>query len=187
MIPGLIIGGVVLILIIWWISINNRLVSLKNNRESAFADIDVQLKQRYDLIPQLLGAVKGYMNHESEVLIKVTEARSRCMQASSISDKISAEAGLAAAMNGFNMQIEAYPDLKANANFMNLQNEIGDIENKLAAVRRFFNSATKEYNNGIEQFPSSIIAGMKGYTREPMFDLGVEQRQTLDKAPEVSF
>lgn len=187
MIPALIIGGVVLILIIWFVSINNRLVSLKNNRESAFADIDVQLKQRYDLIPQLLGAVKGYMNHESEVLIKVTEARSRAMQAGTISEKIAAEATLGAAMNGFNMQIEAYPDLKANANFMNLQNEIGDIENKLAAVRRFFNSATKEYNNGIEQFPSSIIAGMKKYTREPMFDLGMEQRQTLDKAPEVSF
>jgi len=187
MIPGLIIGGVVLILIIWWISINNRLVALKNNRESAFADIDVQLKQRYDLIPQLLGAVKGYMNHESEVLIKVTEARSRAMQASTISEKIAAEATLGAAMNGFNMQIEAYPDLKANANFMNLQNEIGDIENKLAAVRRFFNSATKEYNNAIEQFPSNIIAGIKKYTKEPMFDLGVDQRQTLDKAPEISF
>lgn len=187
MIAGIIIGVVVLILIFWLISINNRLVSLKNNRESAFADIDVQLKQRYDLIPQLLGAVKGYMNHESDVLIKVTEARSRCMQAGSISEKIAAEANLGAAMNGFNIQIEAYPDLKANANFMNLQNEIGDIENKLAAVRRFFNSSTKEYNNGIEQFPSSIIAGMKNYKKEPMFDLGVEQRQTLDKAPEVSF
>jgi LemA protein len=187
MIPGLIIGGVVLILIIWWISINNRLVALKNNRESAFADIYVQLKQRYDLIPQLLGAVKGYMNHESEVLIRVTEARSRAMQASTISEKIAAEANLGAAMNGFNMQIEAYPDLKANANFMNLQNEIGDIENKLAAVRRFFNSATKEYNNAIEQFPSNIIAGIKKYTKEPMFDLGVDQRQTLDKAPEISF
>lgn len=187
MVPGLIIGGVVLILIIWWVSINNRLVSLKNNRESAFADIDVQLKQRHDLIPQLLGAVKGYMSHESEVLIRVTEARSRSMQAGSISEKIAAEANLSAAMNGFNMQIEAYPDLKANSNFMHLQSEIGDIENKLASVRRFFNSATKEYNNGIEQFPSSIIAGIKKYTREPMFDLGTEQRQTLDKAPEISF
>jgi LemA protein len=187
MIPGLIIGGVVLILIIWWVSINNRLVSLKNNRESAFADIDVQLKQRHDLIPQLLGAVKGYMSHESEVLIRVTEARSRSMQAGSISEKIAAEANLSAAMNGFNMQIEAYPDLKANSNFMHLQSEIGDIENKLASVRRFFNSATKEYNNAIEQFPSNIIAGIKKYTREPMFDLGTEQRQTLDKAPEISF
>ena len=176
-----------MILIIWFVSINNRLVALKNNRESAFSDIDVQLKQRYDLIPQLLGAVKGYMNHESEVLTRVTEARSRSMQAGTISEKIAAEASLGAAMNGFNMQIEAYPDLKANSNFMHLQSEIGDIENKLASVRRFFNSATKEYNNGIEQFPSSIIAGMKNYKTEPMFDLGYDQRQTLDKAPEVKF
>lgn len=187
MIGLLIAGGIVLILIIWFISINNRLVALKNNRESAFSDIDVQLKQRYDLIPQLLGAVRGYMDHESEVLTRVTEARSRSMQAGTISEKIAAEASLGAALNGFNMQIEAYPDLKANSNFMHLQSEIGDIENKLAAVRRFFNSATKEYNNGIEQFPSNIIAGMKGYKTEPMFDLGTEQRQTLDRAPEVKF
>lgn len=187
LIPVLIIVGVILILIFWMISINNRLVALKNNRESAFSDIDVQLKQRYDLIPQLLGAVKGYMSHESEVLTRVTEARSRCMQAGSISEKIAAEQNLGAAMNGFNIQLEAYPDLKANTNFMHLQSEISDIENKLAAVRRFFNSATKEYNNGIEQFPSSIIAGFKKYKTEPMFDLGVENRQTLDKAPEVKF
>lgn len=187
MIAGLIIGGVVLILIFWLISINNRLVSLKNNRESAFADIDVQLKQRYDLIPQLLGAVKGYMNHESEVLTRVTEARSRYMQAGTVAEKIAAENSMTSAMNGLNVQIEAYPDLKANTNFMHLQQEIGDLENKLAAVRRFFNSSTKEYNNGIEQFPSSLIANFKGYKTEPMFDLGTEQRQTLDKAPEVKF
>lgn len=187
MIPGLIIGGIALILILWLVSINNRLVALKNNRESAFADIDVQMKQRYDLIPQLMGAVKGYMDHESEVLTRVTEARAGYMRAGSISEKIEAENKMGAAMSGFNIQVEAYPDLKANANFMNLQHEISDIENKLASVRRFFNSATKEYNNGIEQFPSSIIAGFKKYTRQPMFDLGAEQRQTLDKAPEVKF
>lgn len=187
MIAALIAGGVVLILIIWMVSINNRLVALKNNRESAFSDIDVQLKQRYDLIPQLIGTVKGYMTHESEVLTRVTEARSRCMQAGSISEKIAAENSLGAALSGLNIQIEAYPDLKANSNFMSLQSEISDIENKLAAARRFFNSATKEYNNGIEQFPSNLIAGFKGYKTEPMFDLGYEQRTTLDKAPEVSF
>jgi LemA protein len=187
MIAGLIIAGVVLILIFWLVSINNRLVSLKNNRESAFADIDVQLKQRYDLIPQLLGAVKGYMNHESEVLTRVTEARSRYLQAGTVSEKIAAENNMTSAMNGLNIQIEAYPELKANASFMNLQHEISDLENKLASVRRFFNSSTKEYNNGIEQFPSNLIAGFKGYKTEPMFDLGVDQRQTLDKAPEVKF
>lgn len=187
MIALLVVAGIVVILIIWMIAINNRLVALKNNRENAFSDIDVQLKQRYDLIPQLLGAVRGYMDHESTVLTRVTEARAQAMRAGSISEKIAAEANLGAALNGFNMQIEAYPDLKANQNFMHLQAEIGDIENKLAAVRRFFNSATKEYNNAIEQFPSNIIAGFKKYKTEPMFDLGVDQRQTLDKAPEVKF
>lgn len=183
----LVILGIVLILVFWFISINNRLVSLKNNRENAFADIDVQLKQRFDLIPQLMGAVKGYMDHEKEVLTRVTEARAGYMNANSISDKIQAENQMSAAMRGFNIQVEAYPDLKANANFMHLQTEIGDIENKLAAVRRLFNSATKEYNNGIEQFPSNIVANFKNYKTEPMFDLGTEQRQTLDKAPEIKF
>ena len=187
MIAGLIIGGVVLILIIWLISINNRLVSLKNNRESAFADIDVQLKQRYDLIPQLLGAVKGYMDHESSVLTRVTEARSRCMSANSINDKISANNELGAAMGAFNIQVEAYPDLKANQNFMHLQQEISDVENKLAAVRRFFNSATRELNNAIEQFPSNLVANFRKMTVQPMFDLGSEQRVVMDKAPEVKF
>ena len=111
---GLLIGlGVLLILIIWIVSINNRLVSLKNGRENAFADIDVQLKQRNDLIPQLMGAVKGYMNHESEVLTKITQARNQSMSAQTIPDKIAAEGMMASAMSGFRMQVEAYPDLKA--------------------------------------------------------------------------
>ncbi|MDX2360690.1 MAG: LemA family protein [Crocinitomicaceae bacterium] len=185
---GLLIGGgILLILIIWYISANNKLVALKNNRENAFADIDVQLKQRHDLIPQLMGAVKGYMDHESGVLTRVTEARSRAMGAGSVNDKISAEAELGAAMSAFNIQVEAYPDLKANTNFLQLQGEISDIENKLAAVRRYFNSATKELNNAIESIPSNIVANMKGMTRQPMFDLGEAQRATMDKAPEVKF
>lgn len=185
---GLLIGGgVLLIIIIWYVSANNKLVRLKNRRENAFADIDVQLKQRHDLIPQLLGTVKGYMDHEKEVLTRVTEARSRAMGAGTINDKIAAEAQLGAAMSAFQLQVEAYPDLKANANFMRLQTEISDIENKLAAVRRFFNSATRELNNAIESIPSNIVANMKGMKPEPMFDLGEAQRATMDKAPEVKF
>jgi len=180
-------GGIVLILIIWFVSLNNKLVSLKNNRENAFADIDVQLKQRYDLIPQLIGSVKGYMEHEAGVLTKVTEARSRCMSAGTIDEKIAAEAQLGQAMSAFNIQVEAYPDLKANSNFLQLQEEISDIENKLSAVRRFFNSATKELNNAIEQFPSNLVANMKGFKTEPMFDIGIVEREKLDKAPEVKF
>lgn len=187
MIGLLIGGGVLLILIIWYVSANNKLVRLKNRRENAFADIDVQLKQRHDLIPQLMGTVKGYMDHEKEVLTRVTEARSRAMGAGTINEKIAAEAELGAAMSAFQIQVEAYPDLKANSNFMQLQAEISDIENKLAAVRRFFNSATRELNDAIESIPSNIVAGFKGMKTQPMFDLGEAQRATMDKAPEVKF
>jgi LemA protein len=185
---GLLIAvGIIVVLIIWYIVTNNKLVALKNNRENAFADIDVQLKQRHDLIPQLIGSVKGYMDHESGVLTRITEARSNAMKAGDVNSKIDAEKELGAAMSAFNIQVEAYPDLKANTNFLQLQNEISDIENKLAAVRRFFNSATKELNTAIESIPSNIVAGFKKMTIQPFFDLGQEQRQTMDKAPEIKF
>lgn len=179
--------GIVAILVFWVISIYNTLVSLRNHRENAFADIDVQLKQRHDLIPQLLGAVKGYMEHERGTLEAVTNARSRAMGATGINEKIAAEQELTSAIRGLNIQVEAYPDLKASQNFMQLQTEISDIENKLAAVRRFFNSATKELNIAVQKFPNTIFAGMFGFKTEPMFDLGVAQRAELDKAPEVKF
>lgn len=182
-----IILGILVILVFWYISANNKLVALKNNRENAFADIDVQLKQRHDLIPQLIGAVKGYMDHESEVLTRVTAARSGAMNAKTINEKVVAENELGAAMGAFNIQVEAYPDLKASQNFMHLQTEISDIENKLAAVRRFFNSATKELNTAIESIPTNIVANIKKMTSQPMFDLGAEQRVVMDKAPEVKF
>lgn len=172
---------------IFVISLYNKLVSYKNNRENAFADIDVQLKQRHDLIPQLVSSVKGYMEHEAGVLTRVTEARSRAMGASTIDGKIAAEQELGAALQGLQIQVEAYPDLKANTNFLQLQSEISDVENKLAAARRYFNSATKEYNVAVQSFPSNLIAGMFGYHTEPMFDLGTSDRERLDQAPEIKF
>ncbi|HBW87233.1 MAG: LemA family protein [Crocinitomicaceae bacterium] len=178
---------VVAVIVIWVVVIYNGLVRLRQNRENAFADIDVQLKQRHDLVPQLIGAVKGYMEHERGTLEAVTNARQRAMGASSINDKISAEKELSHALSGLSIQVEAYPDLKANANFMNLQTELADIENKLAAVRRFFNSATKELNIAVQKFPNVIFAGMFGFKSEAMFDLGETNRQTMDKAPEVKF
>jgi len=182
-----IILGIVVILAIWLVAIYNGLVSLKNNRENAFADIDVQLKQRHDLIPQLLGAVKGYMEHERGTLEAVTQARQKAISATGINEKIAAEQELGSALQGLSIQVEAYPDLKASTNFMQLQNEISDIENKLAAVRRYFNAATKELNIAIQKFPNNIFAGMFGFTTQPMFDLGAAQRVELDKAPEVKF
>jgi LemA protein len=182
----LIFLGVVAVLVIYVISIYNGLVSLRNRRENAFADIDVQLKQRHDLIPQLVNAVKGYMKHEEGVLTKITEARSNAMGAKGINDKIAAEGELSRALGGLNIQVEAYPDLKADKNFMHLQEEIADIENKLSAVRRFFNSATRELNDAVQKFPNNMLAGPFGFKTEPMFDLGSD-RASMDKAPEISF
>ncbi|WP_114752232.1 LemA family protein [Pleomorphovibrio marinus] len=183
----LIVIIVAAVLVIFVVSLYNKLISFKNNRENAFADIDVQLKQRHDLIPQLVNAVKGYMEHEAGVLLRVTEARAKAMNASSIEGKIQAEQELGSALQGLRVQVEAYPDLKANTNFLQLQNEISDVENKLAASRRYFNSATREYNVAVQSFPSNIIAGMFGFHREPMFDVGTSERERLDKAPDIKF
>jgi LemA protein len=182
-----IIVAIIAILIIWIVAIYNGLVRLRQNRENAFADIDVQLKQRHDLVPQLIGAVKGYMEHERGTLEAVTNARQRAMGASNINDKISAEKELSHALSGLSIQVEAYPDLKANSNFMHLQTELADIENKLAAVRRFFNSATKELNISVQKFPNVLLAGVFGFKSESMFDLGDVNRENMDKAPEVKF
>ncbi len=182
----LVILGIIVLLIFWVISLYNRLVKLRNNREQAFADVDVQLKQRHDMIPQLVEAVKGYMQHERGVLTEVTEARAAAMKATSINDKIVAETRLSTALDGLKVAVEAYPDLKASQNFMQLQNEIADIENKIAAARRFFNSATKELNVATEVFPSNIVATLFNFKREPMFDLG-EQRATAGEPPKISF
>ncbi len=186
MIVLLIILGLIAILVMWVISLYNRLVKLRNNRQQAFADVDVQLKQRHDMIPQLVEAVRGYMKHEREVLTAVTEARANAMKATTINDKIAAETKLSTALDGLKIAVEAYPDLKASQNFLDLQNEISDIENKIAAARRFFNSATKELNVATEVFPSNIIANMFNFKREPMFDLG-EQRATAEEPPKIQF
>jgi LemA protein len=185
MILAILIIAVILVFIV--ISLYNRLVKLRNNRENAFADIDVQLKQRLDLVPQLVEAVKGYMKHESTLLTDITNARTNALKAISVNDKIAAEAQLSTALQGLQVAVEAYPDLKASQNFIQLQEEIADIENKLAAARRFFNSATKELNNATETFPSNILAGMFGFRPEPMFDLGPDLRVKSEEAPKLNF
>ena len=174
------------LLVIFLIAFYNRLVQLRNNRENAFADIDVQLKQRYDLIPQLVETVKGYAKHERETLDRVVALRNQAVAATTIDGKIAAENQLSSALAGLKVTLEAYPDLKANQNFLQLQEEMSDIENKLAAVRRFFNSATKELNNAVQTFPSNIFAGMFGFKKEQMFDLGAE-RAIVEKVPQVKF
>ena len=184
---GIIVIVAVVIIALILISMYNNLVKLRNNRENAFANIDVQLKQRYDLVPQLVATVKGYATHERELLEKVTAARSACMNATTINDRVQADNALASALSGLRVAVEAYPDLKANQNFLQLQNELSDIENKLASVRRFFNSATKELNNAVQSFPSNIIAGMFGFKTEPMFEIPASDRAAHEKAPEIKF
>ncbi|MCH5179527.1 MAG: LemA family protein [Prevotellaceae bacterium] len=183
----IVIIAIVVVLVLWCVSIYNNLVRMRNNRENAFANIDVQLKQRHDLVPQLVSAVKGYATHERELLERVTAARTAAMGATGINDKIQAENALSSALAGLKVSLEAYPDLKANQNFLQLQNEVSDIENKLAATRRFFNSATKELNNAVQTFPANLMAGAFGFHTEPMFEVPREERAALEKAPEITF
>ena len=183
----IILIAVIVLFAVWAISLYNNLVKLRNRRQNAFADIDVQLRQRHDLVPQLVETVKGYASHEKELLLRVTEARTAAMAAGSIDDKIKAEQQLSAALQGLKVQVEAYPDLKANQNFLQLQEELSDIENKLAAARRFFNGATTEYNNAVESFPSNLIARNFGFQRELFFDLGTESRKQMEEPPKIQF
>jgi len=187
MIALIVVAVIAVIIIFWVIGIYNNLVALRNNRENAFANIEVQLKQRYDLIPNLVNTVKGYAEHEKGLLERVTAARTAAMGATSLNDKIQAENALSSALAGLKVSVEAYPDLKANQNFLELQTELADIENKLAAVRRFFNSATKELNTAVQSFPAVLFAGMFGFHQEPMFEVPQEERAAVQKAPEVKF
>jgi LemA protein len=167
----------------------NKLVALDQRADQSFADIDVQLKQRQDLIPNLVETVKGYATHERGTLDAVTAARAAAAGATSVNDKVQAENMLTATLGRLFAVAEAYPDLKANTNFQQLQSELSDIENKLAAARRFFNNAVSEFNAVRRQFPTVLFAGMVGFGADkPFFDLGEADRATMNAAPPtVSF
>jgi len=182
-----IILGIIAITAFIVIGIYNRLVALRQNREQSFADIDVQLKQRFDLIPNLLKTVKGYAAHEKEVLQSVTDARAGVSEAGDTSARVAAENKLGQAMFNLFAVAENYPDLKADTNFQKFMDELSDIENKLAAARRFFNNATAELNTSIEQFPAVLFAGTLGFKAEEFFEIPQESREDMDKAPDVSF
>lgn len=164
----------------------NRLVALRQNTNEAFADIDVQLKQRQDLIPNLVETVKGYATHESGTLEAVTAARTAATSATSIDGKIAAENMLTGALGKLMAVAEAYPDLKANTGFVQLQGQLSDIENKLAAARRFFNNAVGEFNGAIQAFPAVLFAAAMGFTAREFFDLGAD-RATANVVPQVKF
>ena len=183
----LIILGLVVVIGAAVVMIYNRLVALRQNREQSFADIDVQLKVRFDLIPNLVETVKGYAKHEKEVFENITKARAGVKDADSISDRVSAENALSRAMVSLYAVAENYPDLKADGLFQKLMGELSDVENKLAAARRFFNNATAELNTAVEQFPAVLFAGALGFKKEEFFEIPEADRETLEKAPDVKF
>jgi LemA protein len=183
---GWIVLGVIVVIVLWAITVYNGLVAMRQRVGQAFADIDVQLKQRHDLIPNLVETVKGYAAHERGTLEAVTQARNTAMAAQGPAQQAAAENMLTGTLRQLFALSEAYPDLKANANFQQLQAELTDIENKLAAARRFFNNAVQEYNTGIQQFPAALFAGMFGFGPREFFDVG-DERKALDQAPQVKF
>src|SRR5438270_4003802 len=184
-----IIVGVIVLGVIWMVMIYNGLVAMRQRVNQAFSDIDVQTKQRHDLVPNLVETVKGYAAHERGTLEAVVQARNAAVtaQAGGIAAQAAAENALSGALRQLFALSEAYPDLKANQNFQQLQAELSDIENKIAAARRFFNNAVQEYNTGIQQFPAVLMAGTLGFTQKEFFDVGVDERKELEQAPQVKF
>jgi LemA protein len=162
---------IVLFIVLWVIWTFNSLVRRRYQVREAWSDIDVQLKRRYDLIPNLIETVKGYMTHEKNVFESVTEARAKALGANNKSDRLEAENMLSNTLKTLFAVSENYPDLKANANFLDLQRELADTENKIQAARRFYNSNVLEYNTKIETFPSNLIATLFGFNREDFFGL----------------
>lgn len=165
------------------VMIYNRLVALRQTCNQAWGDVDVQLKQRHDVVPNLVETVKGYASHEQETLENVIKARQTAIDASSLKGLAEAENLLSGALRQLFALSEAYPDLKANENFLSLQNELADLENKIAAARRFFNNAVSEYNTAAEQFPAVLIANAFGFKQRDYFEVGEAERG----APKVQF
>jgi len=181
-----IILGVIVVLLLFVITVYNGLVAMRQRVNQSYADIDVQLKQRHDLIPNLVETVKGYAAHERGTLEAVIQARNAAMAAQGPAQQAAAENALTGALRQIFALSEAYPNLKANENFQQLQMELTDLENKIAASRRFFNNAVQEYNTGILRFPAALFAGALGFTEKQFFDLGAE-RQAVAEAPQVKF
>lgn len=167
----MIVGIVLVVIALFLIVLYNRFVRLVNRAKESWADIEVQLKRRYDLIPNLVNTVKGYATHESTAFEKVTEARARALGASSVAEHGQAENMLSGALKSLFAVSEAYPDLKANQNFLELQRELSDTENKIQAARRFYNTNVRDLNIALESFPGNFIGGMFGFKKNEFFDI----------------
>jgi len=167
-----IVLGIIVVVVLWAVFAYNRFVTFVNRVKEAWADIDVQLKRRYDLIPNLVASVKGYAAHEAGTLQKVTDARTKAMGASTVAEHAEAENMLTGALKSLFAVSEAYPDLKANTNFVELQRELSDTENKIQAARRFYNGVVQELSVALESFPSNIVGKVFGFTARDYFELG---------------
>lgn len=168
------------ILVLWVIALFNGLIKLRNRVDEAWSDIDVQLKRRYDLIPNLIETVKGYAKHEKEVLESVTEARTRAMGASDPKDQVEAENMLSDTLKSLFAVSENYPDLKANQNFLELQRELSDTENKIQASRRFYNGNVRDFNTKIQTFPNNVMAGILNFKERDFFEAGEEEKKNVE-------
>jgi len=182
----IIVLAVIVVLVLWAVTVYNGLISMRQRVSQAFADIDVQLKQRHDLVPNLVATVQGYAAHERGTLDEVVKARNAAVSAQGPAQQAAAENMLSGALRQLFALSESYPDLKASANFQQLQAELTDLENKIAASRRFFNSAVQEYNTGIQRFPAALFAGAFGFSQKEYFDLG-DDRKAVTDAPQVKF
>jgi len=180
----IVIAVILVVFVLALIAIYNSLVRLRNQVDNAWSQIDVQLKRRHDLIPNLIETAKGYMKHERETFEAITEARSKAMGARNVSEASQAEGQLGEALSKFMLVVENYPDLKANQNFLALQEELTSTENKIAFARQSFNDQVLSFNNKIQMFPSNIIAGMFGFTKRDFFEIEVAAEREV---PKVSF
>ena len=185
MIAILVVLGILLLVVIFGVAIYNKLVRLRNTVKSSWSDIDVQLKKRYDLVPNLVETVKGYASHEKSVFENVTTARSMAMKASNPAEKAKAENMLTETLKSLFAVAEAYPDLKANVNFLQLQSQLKELEDNIEYARRYYNAVVRDFNILIESFPSNIIAGSFGFKQEEFFEL--EAPDVERKPVKVSF
>lgn len=176
---GIILLIIPVLLIVWAIAVYNGLIRLKNRVDEAWSDIDVQLKRRYDLIPNLVNTVKGYAAHEKDLFEKVTEARTRAMGAGSAHEKAEAENVLTGTLKTLFAVAENYPDLKANQNFLELQREVTDTEDKIQAARRFYNGNVRDFNTKLEVFPTNFFAGMLKLSKRDFFEADEKERENI--------
>ncbi len=184
---GWIILAIIVVIALYAVFLYNRMVALRQTVNQAWADITVQLKQRHDLVPNLVETVKGYAAHERGTFEAVTNARNTAVSAASPEDQAKAENMLTGALRQLFALAEAYPDLKANQNFLQLQSDLADIENKIAAARRFFNNAVQEFNTAIQQFPMVLVAGPFGFTSRTFFELAEGEHTAVQTPPQVKF